>query len=124
MGEPYLTRTILGGAFRVHTALGAGLSDDAYKLCLSLELQRAGLQVEREKTLPAVYDGITVENACRVDMVVEGSVLVELKAVTRILPLHQAQLLSHLRLSGYRVGLLINFNVPHLLRDGVRRMVT
>lgn len=124
MGEPYLTRTILGGAFKVHTALGAGLSDGAYKLCLSMELKRAGLRVECEKALPAVYDGVTIENACRVDMVVDGSVLVELKSVSRILPLHQAQMFSYLRLSGCRVGLLINFNVPHLLRDGVRRMVT
>lgn len=124
MQEPYLTRTILGAAFKVHAALGAGLSECAYRLCLALELQRSGLRVELEKALPVFYDGITIQNACRVDLVVEDTVVVQLKAVGRILPFHQAQVFSYLKLSGYRTGLLINFSVPHLLRDGIRRMVT
>lgn len=107
---------------RVHTCLGPGLLESAYEGCLLYELKKRGLNVERQKTMPVVYDGVTIDLGYRIDLFVENCVIVELKAVERLAPIHQAQLLSYLRLSGIQVGLLINFNVYHLA-NGIRRLV-
>ena len=107
---------------KVHTVLGAGLFESTYRLCLRHELQGRGLRVEQEVTIPVIYGDFRIENGYRVDLLVEDLVLVETKSVAKLLPLHQAQLLAYLKLSGRPAGLLINFNVPHL-RDGIKRMV-
>ena len=117
-----ITGTIIGCAIKVHSALGPGLLESAYHRCLVHELQKAGLGVESELSLPIIYDGLKIDAAYRVDLRVERSVLVEVKAVESVLPVHQAQLLSYLQLSGIRVGLLLNFNVAHML-DGIKRMM-
>jgi len=117
-----LTGQILRCAYRVHSRLGPGLLERPYRLCLAYELRRAGLQVESEKLLPVIYDGIAIDSGYRLDLLIESSVVVEAKAVESLLPIHDAQLLAYLKLSGVKVGFLINFNVPHL-RDGVRRRV-
>ena len=117
-----VTHTILRSAYRVHSKLGPGLLERCYRVCLCHELHRLNLTVETEKLLPVEYDGLTIDMGYRVDLVVDNLVLVEVKAVETILPVHEAQLLTYLRLSGKRVGLLINFNVAHL-KDGIRRRV-
>ncbi len=117
-----VTNAILAAAYRVHSHLGPGLLENAYKACLVHELSVAGLACVVEKSLPVSYRGIHVELGYRLDLVVENVVVVEIKAVQSILPVHEAQLLSYLRLSGKRVGLLINFNVAQL-RQGIRRRI-
>lgn len=113
---------ILRGAIRVHSELGPGLLESAYRACLCHELQKHGLVVQKELVLPLHYDGIQLDVGYRLDLLVEDSVIVELKVVTRLLPVHEAQLLSYMKLSKKSIGLLINFHVP-MLRDGVRRLV-
>lgn len=117
-----ITKRILGCAFKVHTALGPGLLESAYHRCLVHELKKTGMLVESEVSLPIVYDGLKIDAAYRVDLRVEKIVLVEIKAVEAILRVHEAQLLSYLQLSRVRVGLLLNFNVVHLL-DGIKRLM-
>jgi len=117
-----ITGQIVRAAMKVHTALGAGLFESTYRLCLRYELQSRGLHVDQEVTLPIVYGEFRIENGYRVDLLVEDLVLVEIKSVAKLLPLHQAQLLAYLKLSRRPAGLLINFNVPHL-RQGIKRMV-
>ena len=117
-----LTEQIIGAAMRVHTALGPGLLESAYEACLAYELAKTGLAVERQKRLPITYGDLELEEGYRIDLLVEKTVIVELKAITRIEDIHQAQLLSYLRLSGCEVGLLINFHVRHL-REGVHRVI-
>lgn len=117
-----VTEAIIGAAIAVHRELGPGLLESAYEACLAYELAERGLAVERQKELPINYRGITVDCGYRIDLLVEGIVIVELKAVERLDPIHEAQLLSYLKLSGCRAGLLINFNV-RLLKNGVRRLV-
>jgi GxxExxY protein len=117
-----ITQAIIGCALKVHTALGPGLLESAYHRCLVRELEKVGLRVESEVALPIVYDGLRIEAAYRVDLRVEKIVLVEVKAVESILPVHRAQLLSYLQLSRVRVGLLINFNVGRLV-DGIKRLI-
>ena len=126
-GEPGLihgktTNLILSAAFKVHTRLGPGLLESAYKACLVHELWTAGLRVETEKLLPVEYDGVRVDLGYRLDKLVDDAVIVEVKAVETVLPVHEAQLLSYSRLSGKRVGLLVNFNVAQL-RLGIRRRI-
>ena len=113
---------IVDAAMKVHTFLGPGLLESAYEACLTHELRKRGLNVEVQRVLPIVYDGVEVDAGYRLDLLVEGLVIVELKAVEKIVPLHEAQLLSYLKLSGLKVGLLINFNVLRL-KDGIKRMV-
>jgi len=113
---------IVDAAMKVHTALGPGLLENAYEACLEHELGKRGLRVKRQVLLPVVYDGVQIDLGYRLDLLVEDTVIVELKAADRIAPIHEAQLLSYLRLSGKKLGLLINFNVLHL-KDGIRRMV-
>jgi GxxExxY protein len=113
---------ILRGAIRVHSALGPGLLESAYRACLCHELTKCGLVAEKELALPVHYDGLQLDVGYRIDLLVEDSVIVELKVVSHLLPVHKAQLLSYMKLSQKSIGLLINFHVP-MLRDGVRRMV-
>jgi GxxExxY protein len=122
MAPEELTRRIIGAAMRVHSALGPGLLESAYEACLLFELHREGLEVARQVELPVVYENVRIDCGYRIDLLVEDAVIVELKAVEKLSPLHHAQLLSYLKLSGKQVGLLINFNVVHL-RDGIKRLV-
>lgn len=117
-----ITDKIIGAAIEVHRALGAGLLESAYEACLAYELTLRGLKVEEQKPIPLVYKEVHLEVGYRLDLLVENAVIVEVKAVEQLAPVHEAQLLSYLKLSGKRLGLLINFNVP-VLRDGIRRMV-
>ena len=113
---------IVQAAIRVHSALGPGLLESAYRACLCHELSKRGLRYQVEVTLPVKYDGVTIDIGYRLDLLIEDAVIVELKTVRELLPVHQPQLLSYLRLSNRRLGLLINSNVYRLL-DGVKRMV-
>ena len=117
-----ITEKVIGAAIAVHRELGPGLLESAYEACLAFELAELGLTVERQKALPVRYRGVKVDCGYRIDLLVEGKVIIELKAVERLEPIHEAQLLSYLKLSGCKVGLLINFNV-RVLKDGVRRLV-
>lgn len=113
---------IIDAAIRVHSKLGPGLLESAYHLCLLHELRARGLRVRSQIPVPVDYDGIRIHTGYRMDLLVEECVLVELKAVARMLPLYRSQALSYLRLSGHRVGLLLNFHVLHM-RDGITRIV-
>ena len=113
---------VVDAALKVHTALGPGLLESAYEACLLHELRNRGLKVLAQAALPVVYDGVKIDVGYRIDLLVEDAVVVELKAVEKLMPIHHAQLLSYLRLGGYKLGLLINFNVLHL-KDGIKRMV-
>jgi GxxExxY protein len=117
-----VTREIVTAAMRVHSVLGPGLLESAYQACLLHELRKRGLRVADQVGLPVVYDGEKIDLGYRIDLVVEDSVIVEIKCVEAIHPVHQAQLLSYMRLSGKQVGLLLNFYVAHL-KDGIKRMV-
>ena len=118
-----ITGGIIGAAIEVHRTLGPGLLESAYQACLVHELRQQGFEVEQEKTLPVVYKGLTLDCGYRVDLLVEGMVMVELKAASELTVLHEAQLLSYLKLSGCPVGLLINFNVRQLI-TGIKRLRT
>jgi GxxExxY protein len=115
-----ISRSIIDAAIEVHKYLGPGMLESAYEACLECELIAGGHVVERQKPLPIVYKGVSIDCAYHLDLVVDGQVIVELKAVEQLLPIHQAQILSYLRLSGLPLGLLINFNGA-TLRQGVRR---
>lgn len=117
-----LTRKIIGAAIEVHRHLGPGLLESAYETCPAYELEQIGLTVERQKALPLVYKEIRLDQGYHLDLLVERTVIVELKVVERITPVHEAQVLSYLRFSGCEVGLLINFNVK-LLKNGIRRFI-
>ena len=121
--HPELTRQIIGAAMEVHRQLGPGLLESAYEECLCHELRLRGISFQRQLDLPVEYKGLKLDCGYRLDLVVEDKVIVELKAVESILPVHEAQLLTYLRLTGKRVGLLINFNVPVLRRGIVRRVL-
>ena len=116
------TSRIIDAAMKVHTVLGAGLLESTYNACLCHEFMSRSLQFQHQVRLPVVYEGLRLEAGYRIDFLVENSVIVELKAVEKLLPIHKAQLITYLKLSGQRVGLLINFNVPHL-RQGIQRVV-
>lgn len=117
-----LTSAIIGAAIEVHRRLGPGLFESAYRVCLAYELRKRGFEVVEERPIPGVYDEVKLECGFRADMIVNGLVVVELKAKSAIHPVDQAQTLSHLRLTGLRVGLLINFHEVKLV-DGVHRIV-
>lgn len=117
-----LTDKIIGAAIEVHRQLGPGLLESTYEKCLIFELEHSSLSVESQVARPVVYKGITVEAGYRIDLLVEKSVIIELKAVESILPVHEAQILTYLKLSGTKLGLLLNFNVK-LMKDGIRRFV-
>ena len=113
---------VVDSAMKVHSALGLGLLESAYEACLTRELRKRGLRVESQVPIMVFYDGEILDVGYRADLLVEGLVLTELKSIETVLPIHKAQLLSYLRLSGKQVGLLINFNVEHL-RNGIKRVI-
>src|SRR5271169_1416202 len=117
-----ITGAVITAAIKVHSQLGPGLLESAYEACLAHELRKQGLFVAQQVGLPVIYDGERLELGYRIDLIVQDLVIVEIKCVEAINPVHQAQLLSYIRLSGRGVGLLINFHVAHL-RDGIKRMV-
>ncbi|HEX2891676.1 GxxExxY protein [Vineibacter terrae] len=117
-----LTGKVIGLAIDVHRALGPGLLESAYEECLCFELEQAGIPFQRQVPMPVTYKSVHLELGYRLDLVVEEKLVVELKTVERLLPVHEAQLLSYLKLGGLRIGLLINFNVP-VLREGLKRLV-
>ena len=117
-----IARKCLDSAFKVHSALGPGLLESVYEACLAHEFKLQGIKFEAQTTLPIVYDGNIVESALRLDIFVEKCVILEIKSVDILNPIHKAQLLTYLKLSGVRLGLLIIFNVIHL-RDGITRIV-
>ena len=116
-----LTERIIGCAIEVHRTTGPGLLESVYDVCLAFELEAAGLVFRRQYPVPIEYKSLSIRTAFRVDFVVEDRVLVELKSIETILPVHKAQVLTYLKLSGLRIGLLINFNVT-ILKDGIRRV--
>ncbi len=113
---------IIECSINVHKALGPGMLESAYEACLMYELKKQGMKVKHQLKLPIVYDGVKFESGYRIDLLVEDRVIVELKTVERVLPVHEAQLLSYLRMSNLKLGLLINFNVK-LLKNGIKRVV-
>ncbi|KPL08280.1 GxxExxY protein [candidate division BRC1 bacterium SM23_51] len=113
---------IVDAAFRVHSTLGPGLLESVYEVCLEHELKKRGLEVKRQLLLPVVYEGVRLDAGLRLDMLVEDCVIVELKAVEQMGPVFDAQLLTYLKLTELRLGLLINFNVP-VIKDGIKRVV-
>lgn len=122
-GNPnQLTEKIIGAAIKIHRRLGPGLLESAYETCLAFELRELGLQVQQQKVVPLIYDSVKLECGFRADLVVNGRVVVELKCKDALHPVDHAQLLSHLRLLGLQIGLLINFHVV-VLKDGIRRIV-
>jgi GxxExxY protein len=122
VGENEVTREVIGAAMEVHRALGPGLLESAYLTCLSRELELRGVPHRREVPLPVEYKGVQLECGYRLDLLVSNLVVVELKAVEHLEPVHDAQLLSYLKLGGWKVGLLLNFHTP-VLKDGIRRLV-
>ena len=120
--EEALGRSVVHAALAVHKALGPGLLESVYEMCFCHELHKSGVSYRRQVSVPVNYDGIQFEEGLRLDVLVDGLVICELKAVESLLPVHQAQLLSQLKLAHCRLGFLINFNVP-LIKEGIRRLV-
>jgi GxxExxY protein len=116
-----IAKDVVDAAFKIHTKLGPGLLESAYEACLAHELTKRGYQIERQKPQPVIYDGLEIEVGYRLDVLVNGEVIVELKSVEQVLPIHHAQLMTYLKLSGKTLGLLINFNVP-VIKQGIRRV--
>jgi len=116
-----IAKLVVEAAFKVHKSLGPGLLESVYEICLAHEIGKSNLSIERQVALPVIYDNIRMDAGLRIDLLVEDSLIVELKAVEEILPVHEAQVLTYLKLTGHRLGLLINFNVP-LIRDGIKRI--
>jgi GxxExxY protein len=117
-----VTQAIIGAAIQVHQTLGPGLLESAYESCLAFELTEHTHNIDREKTLPLVYKTMVLDCAYRLDLLVDDQVIVEVKAVDQLMPIHQVQVLSYLKLSGCKVGLVINFNVK-LLKNGIQRII-
>jgi GxxExxY protein len=117
-----LTKTVIGAAIEVHRTLGPGLLESAYEECLCFELQQLGLTVRRQVPISVVYKSIRLDQGYRIDLLVNECLIIEIKTVDKIIPVHEAQLLPYLKLSGIKTGLLLNFQVA-LLRDGLKRMV-
>jgi GxxExxY protein len=117
-----LSNVVIGCALKAHKILGPGLLESAYEQCLCYELTQAGLKFERQKELPIRYNGITVDCGYRLDILVEGKLMLELKCVDKLMPIHEAQILTYMKISSVPIGLLINCNSV-LLRDGIRRFV-
>lgn len=122
MTENEISTIIIGKAIEVHKALGPGLLESAYKECLYYELIQAGLNVEKEKPVPVIYKEVHLDHGYRIDLLVENKVVVETKSVEDLIERHSAQVLTHLKFGGYKLGLLINFNVC-VLKDGIKRHV-
>jgi GxxExxY protein len=122
MKEDLLTRTIIGLAIDVHTSLGPGLLESAYKECLFYKIDKAGFQVEKEKMMPLRFEDVKLDCGYRIDILVENSLVLELKSIDSLNDIHLAQMLTYMKLGGYRFGLLMNFNVLRL-KDGIKRVV-
>jgi GxxExxY protein len=122
MTEEETGHAIIGAALKIHSAVGPGLLESAYETCLIYELEKQRIGVRSQVPVPIHYEDLTIENGYRLDLLVGGSVAVELKAVPYILPVHRAQLLSYLKLGGFKLGYLLNFHVVHM-RDGIVRLV-
>jgi len=120
--EELIAKRIVNAAFVVHKELGPGLLEKVYEACFCHELKKTGLMLKRQVEIPILYDGLVFDEALRLDVLVEDLVICELKAVEQVNPVWEAQILSHLRLTGKRLGFLINFNVP-LIKSGIRRFV-
>lgn len=121
--EDTITDKVIGAAIEVHKHLGPGLLESAYQHCLAYEMSQRGLQFEMEKPLPVRYKHVALDCGYRLDFLVEGVVIVELKAVEAILDIHRAQIITYLRLTNLQLGLLLNFNVPILRSGGIKRVV-
>lgn len=121
-GDTELTEKVIGLAIDVHRHLGPGLLDSAYEECLSFELRQAGIEHRRQVALPIVYKAVRLNCGYRMDILIRQRLIIEIKSIERILPIHDAQILTYLRLSGYNLALLLNFNCV-LLKDGIRRFV-
>nr|WP_306819380.1 GxxExxY protein [Bacteroides acidifaciens] len=117
-----LTNKVLGLAFEVHTQLGAGLLESTYESCLFYELKENNINVERQKKLPIIYKGIQLDTDYRIDLLIDNQLIIELKSVEALQPIHSAQLLTYMKLSNLKYGLLLNFNVPHL-KQGIKRFI-
>ena len=117
-----ITQKIIAAAISVHRELGSGLMESAYEACMAYELTDQNLKFERQKALPIIYRGVQLDSGYRIDLLVEDQIIVELKAVEKMEPIHEAQILCYLKLSKCKVGLLINFNVK-VIKDGIRRFV-
>jgi GxxExxY protein len=117
-----LTEKIIGFAIEVHRQLGPGLLESAYEECLCFELNQAGLAFRRQVPLPVIYKSVRLDCGYRLDIVAENQVIIELKTVERLMPIHEAQLLTYMKLTGIRTGLLLNFNTA-ILKDGIRRLM-
>ena len=122
MTENEIGEIVLGCAIKVHTALGPGLLESTYEVCLAYELGKAGVKAERQIALPVIYDEVRLDAGYRLDLLVEDMVIVELKVIEKLLPVHTAQLLSYLKISNRKLGYLPNFNVPQM-RQGIKRVV-
>jgi GxxExxY protein len=122
MNENELSRIIIGKAIEVHRSLGPGLLESAYRECLHYEIKKSGFDSVKEKPVPLIYEGITLDCGYRIDILVENKVVIEIKSIELLTQVHLAQILTYLRIGNYKLGLLINFNVV-LLRDGIRRVV-
>jgi GxxExxY protein len=122
MTNSNLTEQIIGCAIKVHKVLGPGLLESAYEACLCFELRKQGLYVEKEKPLPLVYEEVKLDCGYRIDLLVEREIVIEVKSVDALADIHLAQVLTYLKLSNNRLGLLINFNVV-LLKDGIKRVI-
>ncbi len=122
MNENEIGEIVLGAALRVQTMLGPGLLESAYEICLAHEITKQGLSIKQQVLLPVQYNGLKLDAGYRLDLLVHNKVIVELKAVEKLLPIHTAQLLSYLKLSQLALGYLLNFNVVHM-RDGIKRVV-
>jgi GxxExxY protein len=121
-GGTEITEAIIGAAIEVHRQLGPGMLESVYETVLAYELAQRGLAVERQRAVPLVYKELNFDEGYRLDLLVAGQVIVELKCVEALLPIHEAQILSYLKLTGLKVGLLINFKVP-VLKQGLKRLV-
>lgn len=117
-----LTYKIIGCVYKVHSELGPGLLESTYEVCLEHELLKAGLIIERQKALPVIYDAIKLDAGYRIDLLVNNQVILELKAVDEIAPIHSAQVMTYLKLSGLKLGLLLNFNVQDM-KKGIKRII-
>ncbi|QBN19547.1 GxxExxY protein [Flavobacterium nackdongense] len=117
-----IAKIIVNSAFKVHKNLGPGLLERVYEVCLAYEIEKAGLNVQRQIDVPIIYDGVTLKEKLRLDIIVENTVIVEVKAVETVNPVWQAQIISHLKLTDNQLGFLINFNVP-LIKNGIKRFI-
>lgn len=122
MHEEEIFKKILDCSFKVHTQLGPGLLESAYEECLFYELNKLNLFVEKQKPLPLIYEEVKLDVGYRVDLIVENKIIIEIKSVESLAEIHLAQILTYLKLSGCKLGLLVNFNVKHL-KDGIKRVI-